>query len=373
MDSKETTIPFGAFDSELHYHEINIPDGCEATIKDGKIIIRKIESEDEKIMKALIRFHKSTIDIDGIKGNEIVAWLEKQGEHKPVNNVEPRFHKGDWVVFNNRHDSVYQVEKIENYEYTLRHFLGGSMPLSFSHEDMIRAWTVKDVRDGDVLTNGNYPCLFKSINEGNGMFVYCGINGSGNFATKADGEDNIWDDEPENYCPAAKEQRDTLFEKMKEAGYEWDAGKKELKKIEDDEYNGEDYGIDGLWNAINILEKTLGKVSGYQSDDGILEHKCAITAVKKLYGQKSTEWSEEDSVRLQRIIDFLWYNRKGDTDAIYQQEQDIDWLKSLKPQNTWKPTDLQLVCLSDAIERYNSEGYPADVLKTLLRQLKKIG
>lgn len=39
----------------------------------------------------------------------------------------------------------------------------------------------------------------------------------------------------------------------------------------------------------------------------------------------------------------------------------------------WKPTDLQLECLSDAIERYNSEGYPADVLKTLLRQLKQIG
>lgn len=36
------------------------------------------ESEDEKIRKALIRFHKSTIDIDGIKGSEIVSWLEKQ-------------------------------------------------------------------------------------------------------------------------------------------------------------------------------------------------------------------------------------------------------------------------------------------------------
>jgi len=35
------------------------------------------ESEDERIRKALIRFHKSTIDIDGIKGSEIVSWLEK--------------------------------------------------------------------------------------------------------------------------------------------------------------------------------------------------------------------------------------------------------------------------------------------------------
>ena len=32
--------------------------------------------------------------------------------------------------------------------------------------------------------------------------------------------------------PATKEQRDTLFAKMKEAGYIWDAEKKELKKIE---------------------------------------------------------------------------------------------------------------------------------------------
>ena len=49
--------------------------------------------------------------------------------------------------------------------------------------------------------------------------------------------------------------------------------------------------------------------------------------------QPEQEWNEGDSVRLQRIIDFLWKNRKGDTDTIYQQEQDIDWLKSIRPQN----------------------------------------
>ena len=38
------------------------------------------ESEDERIRKALIRFHKSSIDIDGIKGEDILAWLEKQGK-----------------------------------------------------------------------------------------------------------------------------------------------------------------------------------------------------------------------------------------------------------------------------------------------------
>lgn len=45
--------------------------------------ITKLETElndslDEKTRKALIRYHKSTISIDGIKGTDIVAWLEKQ-------------------------------------------------------------------------------------------------------------------------------------------------------------------------------------------------------------------------------------------------------------------------------------------------------
>lgn len=42
------------------------------------------ESEDERIRKALVRFHKSTIDINGIKGADILAWLEKQGSQQPT-------------------------------------------------------------------------------------------------------------------------------------------------------------------------------------------------------------------------------------------------------------------------------------------------
>ena len=53
--------------------------------------------------------------------------------------------------------------------------------------------------------------------------------------------------------------------------------------------NGEDYGIDSLYHAARILEKILGEVDGYQSDDGILEHKCAIEAVNRIYKQKTTD------------------------------------------------------------------------------------
>ena len=51
------------------------------TMDFAKVIFPELgESDDERIRKALIRFHKSTIEIDGIKGADIIAWLEKQRE-----------------------------------------------------------------------------------------------------------------------------------------------------------------------------------------------------------------------------------------------------------------------------------------------------
>lgn len=52
------------------------------------------ESEDERIRKELIKFHKSTIDIDGIKGEQIIAWLEKQGETYTKRDVDDAFVEG---------------------------------------------------------------------------------------------------------------------------------------------------------------------------------------------------------------------------------------------------------------------------------------
>ena len=57
-------------------------DKCEGARQIFSLFPELKESEDEKVRKALIRFHKSSIDIDGIKGDDILAWLEKQGEQK---------------------------------------------------------------------------------------------------------------------------------------------------------------------------------------------------------------------------------------------------------------------------------------------------
>ena len=93
---------------------------------------------------------------------------------------------------------------------------------------------------------------------------------------------------------------------------------------------GEDYGIDGLYAAIDILQNTLGKVNGYQTDDGILEHKCAISAVKNLYEQKPS-WSEEDEKMLKSAVGAVW----AADYYTYDDKQEIEeWLESLKERMT---------------------------------------
>ena len=142
--------------------------------------------------------------------------------------IEPKFNVGDWVVFLTS-ESVYQVEKKENYEYTLRHIFGGSLCLSFSDENLIREWTIQDAKDGDVLVNGSNIFIFHFINNRR-LMGYCHVN-------MDDG--NFYNDIEKNECfctidapvtPATKEQRDALMKAMNDAGYEWNAEKKELKK-----------------------------------------------------------------------------------------------------------------------------------------------
>ena len=441
------------------------------------------ESEDEMVRKAIV---KIISDIDGgfpfekhgiIKKNAL-AWLENQGksvrveaamkeleeksqlfteahkgessdeilaemrgEQKPFDyqnaniqqkdfapKIEPKFKVGDLVVDNCGY--VWKIEGIINQFYILEGVEGGeSRPTIEWVNKTFHLWTIQDAKDGDVLAYGvdEIPFMFKGLldpNHPNCPVAYCGIDTEGYFSVCT--INHWWTDNDNDVKPATKEQRDLLFQKMHEAGYEWDSEKKELNKNEDEEYDGADYGIDGLWHAKNILEKTLGGVVGYQTDDGILSHQCAITAVKKLYEQKSAwseddektlneifsvaaraslrkstlfgksydyikwqnwlkslkgrvqpkqEWSEDDEVKINRIVACLENLKVADNDILLK---DVDWLKSLRPQNRWKPSDEQMKVLDEILNfAANHESpywndYIFGTLTNLIRQLKKL-
>lgn len=145
--------------------------------------------------------------------------------------------------------------------------------------------------------------------------------------------------------------------------------KEELKKSDEEDVNGEDYGIDSLYHAQRILEKTLGKVDGYQSDDGILEHKCAISAVKKLYEQNYS-WSEEDESMYTRTLGILGKCYMGELPT--KVEEELKWFKSLKERYAWKPTDEQMLAVNTAINVIGKGTINGKYLVELHEQLKKL-
>lgn len=187
-----------------------------------------------------------------------------------------------------------------------------------------KPWTIQDAKDGEILATQDHILIFEKLLPKDGGVSYCHYDfGSSTPQFDFNKDDNWYFGKEAKVYPATKEQRDLLFKEMKEAGYEWSEETHELKEIDNEEIDGEDYGIDSLWHAQRILEKTLGEVEGYQSDDGILEHKCAISAVKKLYSQKSIEWSEQDKKMLDDII------MCGECHC-YLDVGNITWLKLLK-------------------------------------------
>lgn len=158
-------------------------------------------------------------------------------------NLTPKvaFREGDWVVFNNKHQSIYQVEKIEDGYYILRHTHGGTFRVCVLHSESLRLWTIQDAKEGDVVVDksdgtigifqsmGHHPDG-GSFNDPSYCFLHCRYDDEYFFADFENG--NIMTSY--DVIPATKEQHDTLMKAMTDAGYNFDFEKKELKKIENE-------------------------------------------------------------------------------------------------------------------------------------------
>lgn len=86
--------------------------------------------------------------------------------------------------------------------------------------------------------------------------------------------------------------------------------------------------------------------------------------------EQNPAWGEEDETRLTNIIIMLkegaslHFNKKDITKA-------VDWLKSFRPQNRWKPSDEQMKALAYAVFDTQSYSYHKN-LSSLEQQLKKL-
>ena len=156
------------------------------------------------------------------------ALKEQDLEYKDGEIVEvqkPKFHEGDWVVDEHGHSFI--INSIERGFYFAQ--LSGccyQTPLDIDLVDnSYHAWALEDAKDGDMLYSPCCKLLWIYKDE---KTCYVGSNLNYNSGS-------IVIDKPvcipTDVQPATNAQRVLLFQKMKEAGYVWDAEKKKLKKI----------------------------------------------------------------------------------------------------------------------------------------------
>jgi hypothetical protein len=148
--------------------------------------------------------------------------------------VEPKFKVGDWIT---NGLCTIQISSIgyENDASCMMYYhnndtIGGDVE---SIDKQYHLWNITDAKDGDVLVTEDYIFIFKHILHG-GVHLYCHYN-IDDEEFDSDIPDAIIGnihDKGAHFRPATKEQCDLLFAKMKEAGYQWDDEKKELKKIQ---------------------------------------------------------------------------------------------------------------------------------------------
>ena len=192
---------------------------------------------------------------------------EKQDKQKSTDKVKPKFKVGDYII--NGHGFIMQIDGIDNNMYIYHVLDNTDEKLTY---DIIKTdkschlWTLQDAKNGDIIVSSKITILFKKFQEEsdcNYIIAYAGIDISGKLQI-TDGHWLISNDAK----PASKEQRDLLFQKIKEAGYEWDAEKKELSKIEQiSNWSEEDelflkLSLENLIDIEKIYGSEYGKIGG---------------------------------------------------------------------------------------------------------------
>ena len=83
-------------------------------------------------------------------------------------------------------------------------------------------------------------------------------------------------------------------------------------------------------------------------------------------------WSKLNEYNLQGVVDEIQVNKNQAPDYdLETYDKLLSWLKSLRPQNKWKPSDAQMQALKEACDkRWKPDGL--DPLYTLYEQLKKL-
>ena len=317
-------------------------------------------------------------------------------EQKPSGKVEPKFKVGDWIIKNddssiNIDYSCCEITKVENGNYMIESIYGYKGYNTFeTFEKDYHIWSIQDAKDGDVLCcKSGWTCIFKTLVNDETFSSYCFMDKTKWFCEKGSECHTLNEEFAKAYNgeikPATKEQRDLLFQKMREGGYEWDVKKKELTKIEnksswseeDEKYSSY---ICAALDCYYRLREDRNNTNGQENLDKA--RNWLYNKLKTLRPQNSV--TDEELAQAKKEA----YNDALDKIEYHSGEPTFDdgwsaaiWYlkkKNAQPQNTWKPSKGQLECLGYAIEKAEKDWSPLTnnriylTLKALKEQLEKL-
>ena len=165
-------------------------------------------------------------------------------------------------------------------------------------------------KDGDILVGGDWVFIFRKFHINGFPKCHCHYDLTlDEFKVDADSYMACGGD----IYSATKEQCNLLFQKMKEAGYEWNDEKKELKKVEQEELSDFEKSLK------HMMEETIecGDTHNLKADAEIL-----LGMARK---QVNPTWNEDDERTIKEIDEIIY-----ECPYCESKEEISNWLKSLK-------------------------------------------
>lgn len=133
-------------------------------ITEGKYKVIIDEEENDELSGQLNLYYRAS-------GGKIVEYLIPDGYDAKVECgkviltkiLKTKFKVRDWIVYKDQ--TVTQIISLEDDCYTCSDKNGIESHYPYSDKYLMRAWTIDDAKNGDILTNGNNIFIFKELNK----------------------------------------------------------------------------------------------------------------------------------------------------------------------------------------------------------------
>ena len=189
-------------------------------------------------------------------------WNQEKGELEETSH-KPKFKVGDWLVHEMDDGRISIPRQIVGKSYKSYVFDDDACFYISDAEDAFRKWTIQDAKEGDVLVGNICGTIIVYDNNEYDCKSYCRYV-RGQFVEHPE---SGWDSNA--FSPATKEQKETLFKAMEDAGYEWDAENMVVKPISQpqeeyihsdipsDDKQSEDYYVMVKYDSIDAIFQRL--------------------------------------------------------------------------------------------------------------------